>query len=126
MFQGTLFFDRLQSREYRLQMKMTVRVGTLRAASALFPMVGCCPQRHIVLCLLFCVLRTQHAASLHAHISIWQYSHIPTYPHVVIITKVGDANLNPKLVIRLFCVNERFGLNNSNYYCIFVVGKGYC
>ena len=77
-----LFFSidyRVQSTDYRVQITeyrvqiiderwiMTLRVGTLRAASALFAVFGCCPQRHIVLCLLFCVLRTQHAASLHAH-----------------------------------------------------------
>ena len=63
-----------------------LRVGTLRAASALFPMVGCCPQRHIVLCLLFCILRTQHAASLHVHISIWQYSYISIWQYFHIPT----------------------------------------
>ena len=42
----------------------TMRVGTLRAASVLFPVFGCCMQRRSVLYLLFCVFRTQHAASL--------------------------------------------------------------
>ena len=59
----------------------TLRVGTLRAESVLFPMVGCFTHRRNVLCLLFFILRTQHAASLHVHISIWQYSHISTWQY---------------------------------------------
>ena len=65
-------------------------------------------------------------STLRPYMPTYQYGNIPTYPHVVIITKVADANLKPKSVIILFCANERFGLNNSNYYCIFVVGKVYC
>ena len=91
---------------------MTVRVGTL--ASALFAVAGCCPQRHIVLCLLFCVFRTQHAASLHAsistcpytnmstcshiHMSIYQYPHIPTCLSYSLYTEGRDAACSVRLV----------------------------
>jgi hypothetical protein len=93
---------------------MTLRVGTLRAASVLFAVFGCCTQRHIVLYLLFCVLRTQHAASLHAsistcpytnmstcshiHMSIYQYPHIPTCLSYSLYTEGRDAACSVRFV----------------------------
>ena len=49
---------------------MKVMVGTLRAASALFTVVGSCVQRPN--CVVSVIMRTQHAASLHANMPICQ------------------------------------------------------
>ena len=69
---------------------MKVRVGTLRAASALFTVVGSCVQRPNGV--VSVIMRTQHAASLHANMLIYQYA-ILLLPVVLspVLTQIGHS-----------------------------------
>ena len=62
--------------KYLVIRNMKVRVGTLRAASALFTVVGRCVQRPNGV--VSVIMRTQHAASLHAYMPIYQYTNTPS------------------------------------------------
>ena len=98
MFQGTLFFNRLRITEYRLQSTdYRVQITDYRVqrtdyrlqmnddtegrdAACSVRFVCCCRmllKAKLIVCLLFCVFRTQHAASLHAN--------MPTCSHALFL-----------------------------------------